>query len=110
MPERPWGYWTEQKLAVRADYLPRFTTASKRAAITAYLGLFAGDVENVSRGGGNRSPGARAPARPVPGPGVPVVYGLSPPGELVTAEYGGLPVFHLGRVHMMVSRRRRRME
>jgi three-Cys-motif partner protein len=49
MPERPWGYWTEQKLSMLADYLPRFTTASKKARTTLYLDLFAGDVENVSR-------------------------------------------------------------
>jgi len=50
MPERPWGYWTEQKLSMLADYLPCFTTAaSKKAKTTLYLDLFAGDVENVSR-------------------------------------------------------------
>jgi three-Cys-motif partner protein len=49
MPERPWGYWTEQKLSMLSDYLPRFTTASRRARTTVYLDLFAGDVENVSR-------------------------------------------------------------
>jgi len=49
MPERPWGYWTEQKLSMLADYLPCFTTASKRTQTTLYLDLFAGDVENVSR-------------------------------------------------------------
>jgi three-Cys-motif partner protein len=50
MAERPWGYWTEQKLSMLADYLPCFTTASKtKARTTLYLDLFAGDVENVSR-------------------------------------------------------------
>lgn len=31
--DRSWGFWTEQKLAMLADYLPAFTTASKKAPI-----------------------------------------------------------------------------
>ncbi|MGW3352099.1 three-Cys-motif partner protein TcmP [Nonomuraea rubra] len=46
---RDWGWWTEQKLDILSDYLSAFTTASKRAGITVYLDLFAGQPENVSR-------------------------------------------------------------
>jgi three-Cys-motif partner protein len=46
---RDWGYWTVQKLEILRDYLPAFTTASKRAGATVYLDLFAGAAENVSR-------------------------------------------------------------
>ncbi len=49
MPPRSWGWWTEQKLDILADYLAGFTTASKRAGTTVYLDLFAGQPENVSR-------------------------------------------------------------
>jgi three-Cys-motif partner protein len=46
---KSWGWWTEQKLDILADYLAGFTTASKRAGITVYLDLFAGRPDNVSR-------------------------------------------------------------
>lgn len=49
MPARSWGWWTEQKLDVLADYLAAFTNASKKAKRTVYLDLFAGQAENVSR-------------------------------------------------------------
>lgn len=49
MPRRSWGWWTEQKLDVLADYLAAFTKASMRAGTTVYLDLFAGQAQNVSR-------------------------------------------------------------
>lgn len=49
MAERPWGFWTESKLDMLSEYLPAFTTASKRAPSTVYLDLFAGQAKNVSR-------------------------------------------------------------
>lgn len=49
MPPRSWGWWTEQKLDVLADYLTAFTRASAKAKATVYLDLFAGQAENVSR-------------------------------------------------------------
>lgn len=49
MPPRSWGWWTEQKLELLADYLAAFTRASTRAGTTVYLDLFAGRAENVSR-------------------------------------------------------------
>jgi len=49
MPPRSWGWWTEQKLDVLADYLAAFTKASTRAGTTVYLDLFAGQAQNVSR-------------------------------------------------------------
>lgn len=50
--DRTWGYWTEQKLQMLADYLPAFTTASKGAGGTLYFDLFAGDTTNISRTSG----------------------------------------------------------
>jgi len=52
MPARSWGWWTEQKLDVLADYLSAFTKASTKAKTTVYLDLFAGQAQNVSRGRG----------------------------------------------------------
>ncbi len=49
MPPRSWGWWTEQKLDILADYLAAFTKASARANTTVYLDLFAGRAQNVSR-------------------------------------------------------------
>lgn len=49
MPPRSWGWWTEQKLDVLADYLASFTKASMKAKTTVYLDLFAGQADNVSR-------------------------------------------------------------
>jgi three-Cys-motif partner protein len=49
MPPRSWGWWTEQKLDVLADYLAAFTRASTKAGTTVYLDLFAGQAQNVSR-------------------------------------------------------------
>jgi three-Cys-motif partner protein len=46
---RSWGWWTEQKLDILADYLVGFTRASTRAGTTVYLDLFAGRPDNVSR-------------------------------------------------------------
>jgi three-Cys-motif partner protein len=54
MPTRSWGWWTEQKLDILADYLVAFTTASTKAGMTVYLDLFAGRPENVSRDGYER--------------------------------------------------------
>jgi three-Cys-motif partner protein len=50
--DRTWGYWTEQKLQMLADYLPAFTRASKAAGGTIYFDLFAGDTTNISRTSG----------------------------------------------------------
>jgi three-Cys-motif partner protein len=49
MPPRSWGWWTEQKLDVLADYLAAFTKASTKAGTTVYLDLFAGQAQNISR-------------------------------------------------------------
>ena len=46
---KSWGWWTEQKLDILADYLAGFTRASKKAKTTVYLDLFAGRPDNVSR-------------------------------------------------------------
>lgn len=56
--DRSWGFWTEQKLAMLADYLPAFTTASKRAPTKLYLDLFAGDARNFSRTTGEEIDGS----------------------------------------------------
>ncbi len=44
--KRGWGYWTEAKLDILSNYLPAFTTASKKAGKTVYLDLFAGSAAN----------------------------------------------------------------
>lgn len=46
---RTWGFWTEQKLSMLAEYLPAFTKASKKSERTLYLDLFAGQDRNLSR-------------------------------------------------------------
>lgn len=48
-PRRSWGYWTEAKLKLLADYLDAFTTASKALSERIYLDLFAGEGRGVSR-------------------------------------------------------------
>lgn len=57
---RNWGFWTEQKLQMLADYLPAFTRASKIKARgkTIYLDLFAGDIRNMSRTTGEEISGS----------------------------------------------------
>ncbi len=55
---RDWGFWTEQKLQMLADYLPAFTRASQRVETTIYLDLFAGDVRNASRTTGEEISGS----------------------------------------------------
>ena len=46
---RVWGYWTEAKLRLLADYLDAFTTATKgKANERVYLDLFAGEGRGVS--------------------------------------------------------------
>lgn len=46
---RGWGFWTEVKLNALERYLPRFTSASRRAPSRLYLDLFAGGADNVRR-------------------------------------------------------------
>ena len=57
---RDWGFWTEQKLQMLADYLPAFTQAAKNKAHgrTVYLDLFAGDTRNMSRTTGEEISGS----------------------------------------------------
>lgn len=55
---RDWGFWTEQKLQMLADYLPAFTRASQRVGTTIYLDLFAGEVRNMSRTTGEEISGS----------------------------------------------------
>lgn len=56
---RAWSYWTEQKLAMLAEYLPRFTTTAKnKAPRTLYLDLFAGRHRNLSRETGEEISGS----------------------------------------------------
>lgn len=50
--ERTWGFWTRDKLDILSEYLPAFTTASKRARASVYLDLFAGTLESTERGTG----------------------------------------------------------
>lgn len=56
---RAWGYWSEQKLSMLADYLPAFTRASsQKAPHTLYLDLFAGGDRNLSRTTGEEISGS----------------------------------------------------
>lgn len=56
---RAWGYWSEQKLSMLADYLPAFTRASSnKAPKTLYLDLFAGGDRNLSRRTGEEISGS----------------------------------------------------
>lgn len=49
-PGRPWGYWTQLKLAILADYLPAFLRASSgKASEVVYLDAFAGEGIGTSR-------------------------------------------------------------
>jgi three-Cys-motif partner protein len=50
--ERTWGFWTRDKLDILSEYLPAFTTASRRAPARVYLDLFAGTLESSERGTG----------------------------------------------------------
>jgi three-Cys-motif partner protein len=57
---RTWGYWTEAKLDILEEYLPRFTTASRNKAqgTTVYLDLFSGEPDNLARGTARRIDGS----------------------------------------------------
>lgn len=46
---RSWGFWTQAKLKILADYLPAFLTASKRSPERVYLDAFAGEGRGVDR-------------------------------------------------------------
>lgn len=46
---RSWGYWTKAKLAILADYLPAFLTASSGVTETVYLDAFAGQGQGTDR-------------------------------------------------------------
>ena len=46
---RPWGYWTEVKLQILADYLDAFLTACQGQREVVYLDAFAGDGRGLSR-------------------------------------------------------------
>lgn len=58
MPPRVWDWWTEHKLEILSSYLREFVVASKRARTTVYLDLFAGGIDNISRGQGQRIAGS----------------------------------------------------
>jgi three-Cys-motif partner protein len=49
MTAKPWGWWTEHKLAILGDYLQAFATASSQVTERIYLDLFAGWPDNVSK-------------------------------------------------------------
>jgi three-Cys-motif partner protein len=56
---RAWDFWTQQKLAMLADYLPAFNKASSlKAPQTLYLDLFAGRDRNLSRATGEEISGS----------------------------------------------------
>jgi three-Cys-motif partner protein len=58
MSGRGWGLWSRIKLRVLADYLNRFTTASKKSKDIVYIDLFAGEPENFARTTGEQIVGS----------------------------------------------------
>lgn len=55
---RAWGYWTQAKLQMLADYLAGFATASKGQSERIYLDAFAGEGTGVNRLTGEEFPGS----------------------------------------------------
>jgi three-Cys-motif partner protein len=55
---RRWGFWTQAKLEVLAEYLDRFTTASKSVSERIYLDAFAGEGTGVDRLSGHEFRGS----------------------------------------------------
>ncbi len=55
---RPWGYWTEVKLQILADYLGPFLTACQSQPEVVYLDAFAGDGHGLSRVTGEKFQGS----------------------------------------------------
>jgi three-Cys-motif partner protein len=55
---RAWGYWTQAKLQMLADYLGGFATASKGQSERIYLDAFAGETTGVDRLTGEEFPGS----------------------------------------------------
>lgn len=71
MPERrprTWGYWTQAKLRILADYLAAFATASKGQPERVYLDGFAGEEFGTDRLTGERFEGSARIALDVPNP------------------------------------------
>jgi three-Cys-motif partner protein len=56
--DRTWGYWTEAKLDILAEYLPCFTKASRKSPAIIYLDLFSGEPDNLARETGKRIDGS----------------------------------------------------
>ncbi|HWX73727.1 MAG TPA: three-Cys-motif partner protein TcmP [Solirubrobacteraceae bacterium] len=57
-PGRSWGYWTQAKLQMLADYLAGFATASKGQSERVYLDAFAGEGFGLDRLTGEEFPGS----------------------------------------------------
>jgi len=64
---RSWGYWTQAKLSVLADYLDAFIRASSGPSERVYLDAFAGEGSGLDRltgeefkGSAHRAGGRRA--------------------------------------------------
>lgn len=55
---RSWGFWTQAKLKILADYLFAFLTASKASPERVYLDAFAGEGRGVDRLTGNEFSGS----------------------------------------------------
>jgi three-Cys-motif partner protein len=68
MAGRGWGLWSRIKLSILAEYLGRFTTASKRSNEIVYLDLFAGEPQNFARTTGDEVVGSPRLALETTGP------------------------------------------
>ena len=55
---RSWGFWTQVKLGMLADYLDQFVIASKGPRERVYLDAFAGEGHGVDRLTGEEFPGS----------------------------------------------------
>ena len=66
---RSWGYWTQAKLRVLADYLDAFVRASSGPSERVYLDAFAGEGSGLDRLTGEEFKGSARVALEVGGPG-----------------------------------------
>ena len=55
---REWKYWTRNKLAILADYLPAFNAASAKSPERVYIDLMAGEPANVDKDTGESIDGS----------------------------------------------------
>jgi three-Cys-motif partner protein len=65
---RTWGYWTQAKLKILAEYLSAFATAAKNQQERVYLDAFAGEGTGIDRLTGEQFEGSARIALEIPDP------------------------------------------